>query len=157
MGEFKCESCDKEFDTLQQLSGHKMGAHKSRIENRKERVPVGVKRQKLNANIAPNKVGRWVNDEPGRLQSFLDGGYEFVQDPQATDSSDGIGTRKEKLVDRRTGKKAFLMQIDRILYEEDQKVIQGRVDEIDKRIKGGTLDNKLGSAGYSAGIKYEPK
>ena len=160
MGEFKCEQCGKEFDTLQKLSGHKTGAHKRGaevVEKRKERIPVGIRRKKLNANIAPGKVGRWVNDEPGRLQAFQDGGYEFVNDPQATDSSDEVGSRKSKLVDRRTGKKAYLMQIDKELYDADQKVKQKRNDDIDNRIRNGTMDNKLGDAGYTAGIKYEPK
>ena len=157
MGEFNCDLCEKEFDTVHQLSGHKMGAHKSRVENRKERIPVGIRRTKLGANIASDKVGRWVNDEPGRLQAFIDGGYDFVEDPQAIDSSDDIGTRKCKVVDRRTGKKAYLMQIDKNLYNQDQAVKQARNDDIDKRIQSGKLDNKLGNAGYDAGIKYEPK
>lgn len=160
MGEFKCDKCDKEFDTIQKLNGHKMGAHKRSEEiqeKRKERIPVGIKRRKLSADIQPGKVGRWVNDEPGRLQAYLDGGYEFVDDPQATDKSDELGTRKSRIVDSRTGKKAYLMEIDKELYDEDQKVKQKRNDDIDERIKSGNIDNKLGGAGYNAGIKYEPK
>ena len=166
MGDFKCDKCDKEFDTDKQLSGHMMGAHKRGeeiAEKRKKRIPVGVKRQKLNADISPGKVGRWVNDKAGRLQMFEDGGYEFVKDPEATDSSDELGSRKSKIVDSQTGMKAYLMQIDKELYDEDQAVNQARNDAIDNRIKSGRVDNNLGDAGYTTDkdgksmIKYEPK
>ena len=163
---FKCDKCDKEFETERQLNGHMSGAHKrgeQESKKRKDRVPVGVKRFKLNANIAEDKVGRWVNDEGGRLQRFQDGGYDFIDDPNATDSNENLGTKISKTVDRGTGKKAYLMQIDKDLYDEDQLVKQGRLDEIDERIKTGKINNTLGDHGYSKDrdgksmIKYEPK
>ena len=102
-------------------------------------------------------MDRYVNDEGNRLQIFLDGGYEFVNDENATDSTDDVGTRISKVVDKGTGKKAYLMRIDKELYDQDQAVKQARNDEIDDRIKHGKINDKLGSAGYTAGIKYEPK
>ena len=162
----KCKQCDKEFETEKQLAGHIMGAHKrgaDEASKRKERVPVGVKQFKLNANIPEGKVGRWVNDDTGRLQRFQDGGYEHITDPNATDSSDDLGTKISKVVDKQTGKKAYLMAIDKDLYEQDQRTKQGRLDIVDERIKNGNFNNTLGDAGYHKDadgkdmIKYEPK
>jgi len=164
--DFKCEICGKEFETLQQVTGHKTGAHKTKRvdkEDRKKRVPVGTKQYKLKSNHSPGKVGRWVNDKAGRLQRFLDGGYEFVSDPDATESSDGLGSKKCKVVDSTTGQKAYLMEIDKELYDEDQAVKQGALDKIDKRIQEGSFNNSLGDAGYVKDedgndmIKYQPK
>lgn len=151
----KCEKCDKEFETERQLQGHMMGAHKH--TDRKERIPVGVKRPKMKANLPPNKVGRWVNDDPGRLQRFLDGGYEYVTSPDATDKSTDMGSKLSMIVDKGTGKRAYLMAIDKALYDEDQAAKQGKLDRVDDAIKHGKFENKLGDAGYDAGIKYDPK
>ena len=74
---FKCEHCDKEFETSKGLSGHVMGAHKrgDRTETkRKERVPVGVKQYKLKTNLREGKVGRWVNDRGTDSRGSLMGG-----------------------------------------------------------------------------------
>ncbi len=53
--------------------------------------------------------------------------------------------------------KAYLMSIDKELYDEDQAAKQSKLDETDNRIKKGKLNDKLGDSGYDAGIKYEPK
>jgi len=164
--DFKCDICGKEFETLQQVTGHKTGAHKTKRvdkEDRKKRVPVGVKQYTLKSNHTPGKVGRWVNDKGDRLQRFQDGGYEFVSDPDATESSDGLGSKKNKVVDRTTGEKAYLMEIDKELYDEDQAVKQEKLDLIDNQIKEGALNNQLGGAGYTKDedgndmIRYQPK
>ena len=163
---FKCEYCGDEFETKQKLNGHIMGKHRGErpeVSKRKERIPVGVKQYKLKSEHSPNKVGRWVNDRGNRLQRFLDGGYEYVEDPDATESSDGLGSKKSKVVDSNTGQKAYLMEIDKDLYDEDQEVKQAKLDDVDNRIKHGALNNKLGGAGYTKDgdgnnmIRYEPK
>ncbi len=163
---FKCEHCGDEFETQQQLNGHKMGKHKGQrteLSKRKERVPVGVKRYKLKANTKEGKMGRWVNDRGDRLQRFQDGGYEFVTDPGATESSDGLGSNKCKVVDSGTGMKAYWMEIDKDLYDEDQARKQADLDIVDNRIKKGAFNNQLGGAGYVKDedgndmIRYQPK
>jgi hypothetical protein len=155
MSEFSCDICGKSFDTKQKVAVHR-ASHRDEVKSRKERIPVGVKRPNLQAKNQEGKVRRWVNDDHGRLQRFQDGGYEFVEDPNAAESTD-TGTRRSKIVDKRTGKRAYLMEIDKELYDEDQVLKQGRVDRVDKAIQEGTYENKLGGAGYNAGIKYQPK
>lgn len=164
---YKCDKCDEEFETSKQLNGHKMGKHgrgeRPEVAKRKERVPVGIKQYTLRSEHAPDKVGRWVNDRGDRLKRFQRGGYEFVDDPDATESSDGLGSKKCKVVDKRTGEKAYLMEIDKDLYDEDQAAKQAELDKVDNRIKTGKINNELGSAGYTKDedgndmIRYQPK
>jgi len=163
---YKCDQCDFEAETAQQLNGHKMGKHKRgdrTDEKRKKRIPVGVKQYKLKSEHSEGKVGRWVNDVGDRLKRFQRGGYEHVDDPDATESSDGLGSKKCKIVDSATGLKAYLMEIDQELYDEDQEVKQAELDKVDNRIKTGKINNELGDAGYTTDedgndmIRYKPK
>ena len=64
--------------------GGTVEAPKKRRSARKDRVPLGAHRQKLNVDgydIPDDKVVRWINDHPGRVDSATGGGYEFVNDP----------------------------------------------------------------------------
>lgn len=155
---FKCDKCNVEFQTEKQFKDHTCKDHKrSANEKRKERIPVGIRRKKLDSRVPPDKVPRWVNDDPGRLQRFLDGGYEFISDPKASDNSTDLGSKISMVVDKGTGKRAYLMAIDKDLYQEDQDMKNKRLDRVDHAIKHGKFENKLGKAGYDAGIKYDPK
>lgn len=138
---------------------------------RKQRVPLGGHRSKLTIegyDIPSNKVARWINDKPGRLRAAQDGGYEFVEDP---DSRVQVGeepmTGREPLetkVSRFVGPdeqgkpmKAYLMVIDKELYEEDQAEKQKIVDETDKAIKFGMVGAQEDDKRYvpKNGIKIE--
>ena len=128
-------------------------------EDRKVRTPLGVPRQKLTVNNAPEgKVLRWVNDVPGRIQSAQAAGYEFVdQDGQITigttgDENQATDSRfsRNVMVDER-GKPvhAFLMAIDKELYDEDQAVKQAELDRTDNAIlKGAHATETLGTSAY---------
>jgi hypothetical protein len=161
--DFKCELCDAEFDTKQKLAGHKNGKHRVELQKRKERIPVGKRQYKLKSEQKEGKVPRWVNDRDGRLKRFQDGGYDFVDDPNEEESSDGLSGKKCKVVDSGSGMKAYLMEIDKDLYDEDQLDKQGEVDKTDKKIKAGQFNNTLGEHGYSKDgdgkdmIRYQPK
>ena len=52
---------------------------KIQVEKRVKRVPVSGPRDILSvADQDPNFVYRWVNDTVGRIQKFINGGYEVV-------------------------------------------------------------------------------
>lgn len=113
----------------------------------KERIPVGTARDILAVkNQDPNFVYRWVNDTPGRLQKFKDGGYEIVT--AETEVGDAAVDRNSKLgsaVTRTVGGilTAILMRIPRQWYEEDQKAKQD--DLIAKEKAMGRSDADYGS------------
>ena len=98
---------------------------------RSKRVPLGAPRLKLDAErlIPTGKKGRWINDDPGRLQAAQDGGYAFVTDPNA-EVGEGAVSELDKTtahVRRRMGSRGdgsavmgYLIVIDKELWEADK-------------------------------------
>lgn len=134
-------------------------------QDRKARVPFGVQRRKMTLDSstesrmkAEGKVPRWINDEDhgNRLQAAQDGGYDFVQaagteavgDAQEIQERDRrirklVGTHKDG-----SPKYAYLMAIDKGLYDEDQAEKEKRNQMVDQAIKGGNPSG-LGHHGVS--------
>ena len=104
---------------------------------RPKRIPVSGNRDILTAsNIPSNCVARWVNDDENRVMKFLQGGWEFLNDQGVTvgekvvDASKAVGTVIHRLVGvtkQNTPLYAYLMVIDKELYDEDQ---QAKMDSI---------------------------
>ncbi len=124
-----------------------------RAETREEsgrntRVPLGVARSKLTVAGRAGYVRRWINDYDGRLQNAQDGGYEFVQsdnvkqigDADVDNENRDLGARVSRVVDKTTGQRAYLMEIKEEFYKEDQKAKIAKVEETDRRIKKGKLE-----------------
>ena len=53
-----------------------------KVSSRKERIPLGVPRKKLEAKEIAGFHLHWVNDYPGRVQEALGSGYEFVSEEE---------------------------------------------------------------------------
>ena len=114
-----------------------------------KRTPLGVQRQKLVLNDLndPTHSYRWVNDAGTRIQDALNGGYEFVSAEtagqigvrDAISTNTDLGTGVSQVVERGTGRRAFLMRIPMDIYLEDQQAKQAEVDKVDKAIKGGSI------------------
>ncbi|HDZ25507.1 hypothetical protein LCGC14_0643120 [marine sediment metagenome] len=127
----------------------------SRQSDRTKRIPLGKIKLRLSAEIPKGYVGRWVNDDPGRLMQAEDGGYAFMVDPTlqvgdpdaSSDVSKSIDSRISAVVDRITGKRAYLMIIRQEDYDEDQAEKQRQIDETEKSLfqgkdeKGGPGDD----------------
>lgn len=97
-----------------------------------ERIPVGGQRQRMTVGEKDDGyVYRWVNDNPGNIERYLAGGYEFVEhDTQVGDQpSDGDhGQPVDKTVSMQVGRTrtsvngtAYLMRIRREYFDEDQE------------------------------------
>jgi hypothetical protein len=127
-------------------------AREPRAANRDEsgrstRVPLGVARSKLSVPGRDGYVRRWINDTEGRLANAEAGGYQFVVDPalqigqQDIDNENrDLGARTSRVVDKSTGQKAYLMEIQEEFYKEDQAAKVAKVEETDRRIKRGKLE-----------------
>ena len=105
---------------------------------RKERKPLGVSVQRLQADVPSGMTGRWMNDTPGRIQRALDGGYEFISsDGEVVKNRDG--GRSEIVGTGRDGgaMKAFLMAIPTVYYDKDQAVKASKIKEFEDDIKRG--------------------
>lgn len=114
---------------------------------KKERIPLGAPRSKLTVPKRAGYVRRWINDDgKGRLQAALEGGYAYVTDPELRVGEDGGGDKPDSRVSRIVGRgeggkplRAFLMEIPREQFKEDQASKQAALDEVDRAIRKGRL------------------
>ncbi len=130
-------------------------------EGRKNRVPLGVPRNKMSAKAPTGYVGRWMNDEGNRLADAKEGGWEFSlvksktgEGAESTDTD--LGQYTSMLVGTKEGGgplRAYWMIIHKEWYEQDQAEKMKPVDEIEKAIKGGKFD----PSGASREGQYVPK
>ena len=103
------------------------------------------------------------NDEPGRIQTAIDGGWEFVTPDEVggvkdsvTSGNTDLGDKVRFLVgtsEKGDGLYAYLMKIKEEWWEEDQAEIQKRNDRVDDAIRGGVNV----ASGTSAEGFYSPK
>lgn len=140
-----------------------------RGQDRSKRVPLGVPRMKLTAqNIPEDKQARWINDKAGRLSDALRGSYEFINKEGIVvgtgyeDENEDMGSRVSRVVgheDDGTPIVAYLMVIDKDLYEKDQAKKMEQVDMVDTAIKGGEFLEKPGDGRYipKEGINIQEK
>jgi hypothetical protein len=87
------------------------------------------------------------NDDPGRIEQALQGGYEFVTTEEIGSTVTGVVSRNSTLdnkvaylagvTEKGDGLTAYLMKIRKEDWEEDQQQVQRRNDVIDQRIKAG--------------------
>lgn len=111
--------------------------------------------------VDPAYHAHWMNDVPGRIETAIDNGYEFVTYGEI--KSVGVNYDLTDKVKRLVGKTesgepmyAYLMKIHMDWYEEDQKSIQGRIDQIDQSIKSGrNSDDPSGFYTPREGIKIK--
>lgn len=133
----------------------------TKVEQRKERIPLGVPRKKLEAKEIPGYHLHWVNDYPGRVQEALQSGYEFVSEEETaindfvTPGNSDLGTRVKRMVgkdDNGGALFAYLMKINEDLWKQDQEELQKRNNLVDEAIRRGDLNpvsNQYGSVKIS--------
>lgn len=115
-------------------------------KKRKSRISLGGMRQKLSAKVRRGYKRYWFNDTPGRLQEATDAGYEYVIDPKLKvgdpdlEVADSVDSRISKVVDRETGMKAYLMEIEEELWQEDRDKAARQITESEKSLQSGVDD-----------------
>lgn len=106
---------------------------------RPRRTPVNERNVLTVKGKEEGYVYRIVNDEGGRVQQFLDAGYELVnaKDVEIGDKRVNAATAEGSIAEVYVGggKKAKVMRIKKEWYDEDQAAKQKRVDELEKAIK----------------------
>lgn len=124
-------------------------APQRKLEGRAERIPLGVRKQKLLAEIREGYVGRWVNDDGDRINQALQGGYTFVA-KDGVAASDDPGSRISRIVGTKAGGgslSAYLMEIPKEWYDADQLAKRQGIDATESLIKRGSLVQKPGEDG----------
>ena len=156
-------------EELSQLSRerHDPRAESVRERQRPDRVPLGVPHFKLTlvdyADQLEGYVPRWINDDGGRIQHAMKGGYEPIyQDHIKVGDGEDLNTDMGSWVSQIVGKKengeplrAYAMKIRKEWYDEDQKAKQAPIDAIDEAIKGGNVAKQAGDNRYVKSIQYE--
>ena len=112
------------------------------------RIPFGANRTKLQVEdeIKGHKL-RWFNDQDGRLQRALDGGYVFVKKSEVPRLGQGqlhqentdLNSRVSKVVSRGEPViRAYLMKIKNSYHKADQAAKEAINQEVDKALRDGT-------------------
>lgn len=95
----------------------------SRAANRPTRTPIHQRNKITVANQDPNKKIRWVRDEDDRIEIFKEAGYTLAKPTKVGDNRADASSQLGSVVERPAGggKRLVLMEIDRDLYEQDQR------------------------------------
>ncbi|MCP3924481.1 MAG: hypothetical protein GY714_18060 [Desulfobacterales bacterium] len=142
------------------------------MAKRKERVGLGMYKKEMTIPTGLVKKGyvpRWINDDGDRIEVARNGGYDYVYDNRTektqvgekTDNGNSdIGSKISRIVDKsaRLGApmRAYLMQIKKEYYDEDQKAKMAKVDEMDNVIKHGKNGiDKKDSGDFYAEMNYK--
>jgi hypothetical protein len=129
----------KEDVRKEDLSDRKREDGLSREKMRTERTPLYVQKAVTLRSRDPNYHYRLVNDLPGRIQRFIEAGWELVQgDNTETYSGKGrsestnAGTLMTRTVNEDPKAKchtAYVMRILKTLFDEDQAAKAKRIDD----------------------------
>jgi hypothetical protein len=102
---------------------------------RENRKPFGSTDQKLAFPPRNGYHRHWFNDEPGRIYSAEQAGYDHVKGIDGKPVSRIVGTRQGG-----GAILAFLMEIPEEWYQEDMKRLQDEVDRKEAGIRRGNVE-----------------
>lgn len=142
-------------------------AAKERTSAERRRIPMSVPVQKLEVPEIPGYHLHWFKSDPARIARALDGGYEFVNARDIKINNVGLGgdsavsgntdmgsqvsvpTGDSLMSDGQPGR-LILMKIKQEWYEEDQRAIEGRNDQVAAALRGGLLGAEQDGQGDTA-------
>ena len=130
----------------------------------RKRIPMSVPVQKLEAPEIPGYHLHWFNGTPERLQRAQDGGYEFVDSKElklnnvslggtsTTSGNTDMGSRVSVVSGTDIGRdgqpmRLILMKIKQEWYEEDQKLVEARNEQVTASLRGGQIGAEQDRAG----------
>jgi hypothetical protein len=143
-----------------------------RSEGKVARVPFGgvrLKMQLSDTDMAEFKqrkmVTRWFNDEPGRIERAQGGGYKFVKPENAKslgqgalhrDGNDPESNARVSIVVNRGDPiiRAYLMEIPKKFWDEDQAAKAAQVDLVDEALADGSAGGASIENQYGKGVTY---
>jgi hypothetical protein len=139
----------------------------------RKRIPMSVPVQRLEAPEIPGFHLHWFNGTPERIQRALDGGYEFVDEREmkinnvslggesTRSGNTDMGSRVSVVSGQEVGKdgqptRLILMKIKQEWYEEDQKLVMARNEQVAAALRGGLIGSENDQAGDTA-MRYVDK
>lgn len=117
----------------------------SMVRERKARKPIGTV-SVLDAAPRPGFHRRYVNDDPGRVQRFIEAGYEPVRDPSQNQSRQESSALGDSIIRQHVGggKTAVLMEIPDEWHAEDQAAKAAVVDRTEEGLRGPQAEGHYG-------------
>ena len=115
---------------------------------RPQRTPIGTRNVLTVAGKDPNYVYRIINDSADRVAEFMEAGYELVANESVkvgdkrVNKSSAEGSVSQLSVGQ--GQKAYVVRIKKELYDEDQRLKQVRVNELEAATRNKALDGTYG-------------
>lgn len=143
-----------------------------RSKDRVARVPFGGPRYKLQLSAEDmkefkrrKKVVRWFNDEAGRLERALGGGYTFVKPEYArslgqgalhADGKDPESNARVSIIVNRGDPiiRAYLMEISEKYWKEDQEAKEAVNRQVDEALASGGAGGASIENQYGPGVTY---
>lgn len=122
----------------------------NKAEVRPARIPVGNRPKLAVVGKNPNYVYRWVNDNPGRIALFKQGGWELCTNDEVdvgnftAEQSSGEGSLACQVVDGGTGLKAYVMKIKKEWFDEDQLAQELEVRRSEETLQPNLNDGEYG-------------
>ena len=145
----------------------------SRGAAERKRVPMSVPVQRLESPDIPGYHLHWFTGSPERIQRALDGGYEFVDERamlpghvlQILSNDDAFPLHVPAFMvvsGDEVGKdgqpvRMILMKIKQEWYEEDQKLVEQRNEQVAAALRGGLMGAERDAAGDTQHRYVDPK
>jgi hypothetical protein len=145
----------------QQQAGTSARVQEQRAQRRRrdDQGPGRLRNLAIQGNIDPNYEYRFVNDDPGRLyQLTKQDDWDVVNGSDLEpDSKDrGIGSKVERVVDKRTGKKAVLVRKLKEYYAADKRKEQAAIDATEAVLRRGATPGAKGLSAEEGASAYVP-
>lgn len=122
------------------------------VEKRPARIPVGLRPKLAVVGKDPGYEYRFVNDTPGRIDMFKQGGWELVTNQEVdvggnrAEESSAIGSHANVVVDGGTGMRAYVMKIKKEWFQDDQRAAEEYIDSLERdQLSVNVNDGEYGS------------
>lgn len=133
----------------------------------RKRIPMSVPVQRLEVPDIPGYHLHWFTGTADRIARAQSGGYEFVDNHEVKVNSVGLGNESTQSGNTDMGSRVsvvggseldaagqpvrmVLMKIRQEWYEEDQKLVEARNDQVAASLTGGTIGVERDGAGDTA-------
>lgn len=130
----------------------------------RKRIPMSTPVQRLEAPDIPGYHLHWFRGDIARIQRAIEGGYEYVDPREVRVNSVGLGndsiasgntdmgSRVSVVAGTEVGTdgqpvRLVLMKIKQEWYEEDQKIVEARNEQVAASLRGGMIGSEKDAPG----------
>lgn len=145
-----------------------------KTKEERKRIPMSVPIQKLEVPAIPGYHLHWFRGDASRIQRAMDGGYERVLSNEvslnnvslggnsALSGSTDMGSGVSTVAGKELGPdgqpiRMVLMKIKQEWYEEDQKLVEQRNDQVADSISGGLAGAAVAQDKGETNMRYVGK